>query len=162
METGQNIISNRVILIKQLKKAKLINVAPLQHSVNFHVWNIADWPDMQNDLAHNFNCGKGLSVVKTCSDGIESFGFSAAANNHHIINNFYLNNLEWLSNFCESFKDQASAIIHQHEQNKIILPAFVDKSAFVSTQNNSIKNTLMSKRQLTCAILLLEGYKHDK
>lgn len=119
----------------------------LQKSLNYFIWRIEDCPAMLRDAAINFNISNGISIAKNAHDGIEFYGFGTTTNNTSIINNFYINNLDVLLNYCNYFKERADVILSKCEKNKII----------ISKQNVKHRTITFTLRQRECAIYLLQG-----
>lgn len=129
----------------------------LMKPLNYYLWLTEDCPEMLLDAAINFDTSNGISIAKRHKDSIEYFCFATNTNNKSIINNFYLNNLDFLYQFTLQFKEQAKYLLKQASREKLIIPPKeADRSVDLS-QFELIKK--LSKRQLDCAFLLLKGMR---
>lgn len=140
-----------------LKKTNKIPVLYLQNKLEFFIWHTNDWPEMLIDAASNFGIGNGISIIRYQPEGIEYFGFATDIANHLIVNCFYLQNLEWLNQFCDFFKEQARDLIAKFERDKIILSEYIEKKPFVAPQIITTKTSVLTNRQIACSRLLLQG-----
>lgn len=70
-------------------------------------------------LRNDFGIENGIYIVRKSELFTEFFSFAASLNNSQIVN-FYLNNLDFMQNFCDYFKEKAKFLIAKAEQNKLI------------------------------------------
>jgi DNA-binding CsgD family transcriptional regulator len=127
--------------------------AYLQKDLNYFIWVIDDCPQILRDAAFNFNISNGISIAKKTNNGIEFFCFGTTLNNTSIINNFYLNNLDILLNYCDHFKNYAHTLLKKCAKDKIIL---------LPIQTSIPSKTFLTRRQNDCALLLLKGMKYHE
>jgi len=131
-----------------------INTVPptyLQKKLNYFIWMIDDCPAILRDAAFNFNIANGISIAKKSKNGMEFYCFGTTLKNTAIINNFYLNNLDVLLNYCDHFKDQARKLLKAYD--KIVLSPI---------HNNISSKNILTRRQNDCALLLLNGMKYHE
>lgn len=118
---------------------------------------IVFWDTLPNqtiyEYAKSHDVAHGMYIIEPHDTYCEFFGFATNKNNHHIINT-YLTYLDRFKNFTSYFVEKAYPLIQHVEKRKIVLPfRHEDNSTFY---NSSFINTL-SKRQLQCARLLVDG-----
>lgn len=77
--------------------------------------------EVWKDGKEYFNVGNGIILTKQFQDYHESYYFYADKDNH-IINEFYLNNLDLLYRFIDYFKENAREFISKGEANKFYTP----------------------------------------
>lgn len=131
----------------------------LQKTLNYFIWLIDDCPEMLLDAAVNFNTSNGISIAQRQPDSIEYFCFATTRDNRAIVNNFYINNLELLLQYCAFFKEKAEPLLKVGENNRIITTNAIN----LMEKNNSTQllqrkyNSGLSNRQFDCASFLLKG-----
>lgn len=107
----------------------------------------------------DFGVGNGIYIIRKGENFTEYFSFGTKPQNNNIIN-FYLNNLDYLQNFCDNFKDNGKKLIKLAEKNTLI-HEYHDKSIdkIITVNNDSIKNKFskLTKRENEVALLLLTG-----
>ena len=124
--------------------------------VNYFIWLTEDCPEMLLDAAVNFDTSNGISLAFRHEHYIECFCFASTRNNTAIINNFYLNNLDILKNYCHYFKERADPLLQSAEKNKFII---TNQTLESDGKQPLIK---LSKRQRDCATLLLKGMMYKE
>lgn len=116
-------------------------------------------------LRNDFNVDHGIYIIRKSKNYSEFFSFATHCNNHQIIN-FYLNNLDFLQNFCSYFKEQGKLLIAKAEKNKLIhnynnnsiqtcQTADLNKISLATIAEKKI----ITPRQLDVIALLLKGYR---
>ncbi|SRR5579883_128143 len=133
---------------------------PANYQSQFVLWSTLPKQYLYKE-ARMFGVGNGLFLIKTHAEFVEFFGFGSQPENHMVIN-FYLNNIDYLQNFCSLFIEHAEKIIKQAEACDIILPYHQEKLPHFPSHVLNVKNTTIHKikltdRQLACMKLMLEG-----
>ena len=132
--------------------------ADLSKPLSYYIWIIEDCPDMLRDAALNFNTSNGITVVMDHEQYTEYFGFATTTSNKGIINNFYINHLDVLENYCRGFKDQAQSLLIQGEKNRLI----ISPKAFSSERARGDSANQFSRRQMDCAKWLIQGLTYKE
>jgi LuxR family quorum-sensing system transcriptional regulator SolR len=129
----------------------------LEKPLNYFIWLLDDCPELLLDAATNFNTSNGISIAKRHEDSIEYFCFATTTHNTAIINNFYINNLDVLQNYCAYFNERAQNLLNFADKNRLVITSSIDQGT--SRHPSSIK---LSDRQLDCAYLLLKGMSYKQ
>lgn len=136
----------------------------LNKPLNVFIWFIEDCPESLLDQTLNFDISNGITLAEKQEDYIEYFAFGSSRSNTSIINNFYLNNLDLLHNYCIDFREKAKNLLDAGEKQKILtqnLSLQPNDRALFSTSLPPFSK-LLSPRQTACASLLLEGKTHKE
>lgn len=135
IDANPDLYENQVALLSTLKNQFLV-----------------DW------LRKDFGVGNGIYVVRKAESFTEYFCFATNPENTQIIN-FYLNNINYLQSFCDSFKDNGRLLLSQAENNTL-LHSYHD-SAMISplkiNQLSKINVQKLTKRESEVASLLITG-----
>jgi len=109
-------------------------------------------------LRKDFGVANGVYVIRKSEAFTEYFSFGSTPDNTKIVN-FYLNNLDYLQGFCDSFKDNGKLLLEQAEKNTLIHDYHHD--AIVNVPKASVllnkQFANLSKRENEVAALLLTG-----
>ena len=92
----------------------------LQKNEYFFLWD-GNLPDEDTDLARQFNIYNGLCFIQRYKDYYNMFAFGSPGKNASIIN-FYLNHIGSLKLFIDIFQDQASLLIKEADEKRVVLP----------------------------------------
>lgn len=157
-----------------------LNRHPDNYQSGFYLWNSWDPNHLGHqlvgvDAAENFNLGNGVTLLEKSEGWMDKFEFASTPDNYSI-NNFYINNLEFLKNFAQLFKEKASQLIVRAAKTRGIVPwddvadMNIDHAdTLISNQNcnmqdltviNPLVNNIcstMTKRELDCIYWLLRG-----
>lgn len=133
--------------------------AYLTKSLNYYIWLTDDCPEILLDAALNFNTSNGISIAKRHAEYIEYFCFATTLDNKSIVNNFYLNNLDVLLQYCSNFKDLAQPLLALYEKDRIVTAN--EGIRMLATSDVKIIDSSdpfrLSQQQRICARLLLTG-----
>lgn len=135
----------------------------LSKPLNYFIWLTHDCPEMLMDAALNFNTSNGISIAIQHDDHIEYFCFATTRDNQAIINNFYINNLDVLQNYCHIFSEKAANLLDKAESDRIITTQSVHQvqhSNIISQTSIVTKNpcsTKITQREMDCISYLLKG-----
>ena len=116
------------------------------------------------------NVDHGIYLIYPHNDYCEFFAFASTCDHPEVVN-FYLNNLDVLQKFTHYFKERASKLLQNAENNKIVLPYHQVKIQSFSTSDlhealnaqlnpssyQDEKKISLSQRQTDCVNLLLTG-----
>lgn len=118
-----------------------------------YLWENMYDPSLIQDARNYFNFGTGIVLINQYDDFYDTFSFGMSKTSSHNPFEFFLNHLEMLKQFTAFFKDSASKLILQAENNKLILPDSMKKN-----NNFKIKNqeTDQIKRKISKCIQLSE------
>jgi len=98
------------------------------------LWALDGNSKIYNDGKENFNAGNGITLSKNNNGETELFYFCSTSNNI-VINQFYLNNLDFLEKFTRYFKEKADPLICQAESEKLIISRVAEKTILPNYQN---------------------------
>ncbi|MCK4609075.1 MAG: helix-turn-helix transcriptional regulator [Gammaproteobacteria bacterium] len=131
-----------------------------------YLWCIDDLPEIFVPARDYYDIANGVTLIRPKQHYCESSFFSSDAKNQSI-NNFYMNNIDWLERFVEHFKIQARDLIAQAEQQKLFYPTvelpadFLDrKIQEYSLVQNAAPNPLLNiftPKEYVCAQYLKQG-----
>lgn len=120
-------------------------------------------------IKNNFNITNVISYVKKQDNYIDIYWFATHTNRAGALN-YFLNNLDKLEHYSNSFRDSANNLIKKGEKNLIDITATLKDQysptiqkimSLGNTINNPIynnkKSILLSKRELECCTLLIGG-----
>lgn len=149
---------------------------PEQKKTEYWLWNALPFSAALEDQAMRFDIANGFTIIQPQDQTTEYFYFGARTH-EQFMNNFYINHLGLLHQFCAYFKEQARGLIATAAQakNRIMLPAdliqqstnhaaidpirqFHDRQ--VITVENISFNAIdgqITKREIECGLLLVKG-----
>lgn len=110
-------------------------------------------------LRKDFGVGNGVYIIRKGSNFTEYFNFVSTPENTGIIN-FYLNNLDFLQNFCTHFKEQGEPLILEAEKNTLNHEYHHDAIPKIINANSTIltnRFNKLTKRENDVAALLLKA-----
>lgn len=140
------------------------------------LWTGFDVDKVFQDV-YEFNVWNGFTISHHYPDYCESFLFAADKDNHKI-NNYYINNIDALTNFIFYFKEKALELLNVPESKRIRLSIPVDNhiveagTVITQTRPDNIaqakryylkdSNQYLSKREVMCVNHLLQGESAKK
>jgi len=103
-----------------------LNKHPSCYQSGIYLWDAWDPSNVEHervgqDAGQNFNIGRGLTILEKKENWIDKFEFASTPDNYSI-NNFYMNNLDFLNNFIQSFKEHLNVLIMQAINTRGIVP----------------------------------------
>lgn len=147
---------------------------PGSYQTGFVLWSQLTTHQKIISTRERFQIGDGITFINKLNDGVEFFHFATTPQNKRMIL-FYLNNLDLLENFTRYFKDKASQLITEAEENKFYIPGEFssDQSSNVLKDEilrnhflkdislESVENKL-SQRQKECLYFLVKGMTYKE
>ncbi len=91
----------------------------LEHGVS--LWEFNQHNPIWQDGKKVFGYGNGISICQDTEDYREVYSFYARSTDPKV-NNFYINNIDYLKNFKSEFVNTGAPLIKQAEENRFILP----------------------------------------
>jgi len=177
LDGSQINLSNNGLWVEHYYKFKLYETSLFEYNPNLYQPGFLLWPTESNleVIKHGrtyFNSDNGITIIEIGKGYCEFYFFSGLIKNKWLIN-FYVNNLDFLNNFCYFFKEKASCLLKQAEKNRIIIPKHYNSQ--ISKETNILISVLkreslnfrfnvqddvlhhLTKRELDVSICLLKG-----
>ena len=110
----------------------------------------------------HFGFGNGISICLEKKAYKDIFCFYSRKENY-LMNQFYLNHLDWLKRYCHYFIDKAASLIEKGYQNKLSTPKFYLAKGEPSEDNSTLKLSYstslhdLSMRERECIKLSAQG-----
>lgn len=126
--------------------------------------------EVEQAMAQYDDIGYGLVIIRKHQNKSETFFFGASAHNH-AIRSFYLNNLHWLNQYIDAFKDYAAPVLKESAKHKLIYPPTTNDQTHLTSkewqeQYLKVASTAdifdlgvhLTHREKSTANLLLKGF----
>ncbi len=152
-----------------LKKKHYLNgnteCKPEIYSDQVLLWSTAPNQKIFDECSRIFGFDHGIFIFDPQENYCDIFSFATHSGNDRIINT-YLSKMDLLKSFREYFRDKASHIIKQAENQKFIFPfnetldikrALIDLEDSEILKPKSHPHYYLTNRQLACCSLLLKG-----
>lgn len=128
--------------------ATRLNRHPSCYQSGYFLWDAwaPDHPghDLVGKDGAEFNLGRGISILDKTENYLDKFEFASTPNNYSI-NNFYINNLEFLQSFIDYFKSNAGVLITEAIKNRAIVPHTTEVDMFNDYADTQASNALLIK-----------------
>ncbi len=157
-------------------EADINNHLYIENSIS--LWEMNAHNQVWQDGKLNFNVGNGISLLSEKNPKYKEISCFYGSRYNHELNDFYLSNLDILQNFVMFFKDQASNLIYEFEQKRILLPkkyrlapskqesVAVDKRneflSFIKPKKFFIEEQYITEKEAECLYWLSEGKTSDE
>lgn len=130
------------------------------------LWSALEKDDViLKDTREIFNTNHGIAVIEKHKDYCEFYNIGTSNKNQSSIN-FFINNYDVLTQFCNTFRDKASKLMRLASTQKLILPQpgsiyRTPENELVTDKNNAgnfitkLQSTHLTKTELLCIKLYL-------
>lgn len=110
--------------------------------------------DMFQFLQQNFSLPNGITLVRK-QEKYSDFFFLTAGVENYGANDFYLNQIEQVENFCTQFTDSANGLINDVAKNRIYLPT--DEKANRFSYEKLFEPQQLTQRETQCLYWAAHG-----
>jgi DNA-binding CsgD family transcriptional regulator len=148
----------RYVFDNELPMGAPIQQEYIQDKFHYFILPIGQYEQPVHHVIAYFNLSYFINLVERHPGYIDLYCFGAHAANPEIMN-FYLNKMDVLHKFIDYFKNEASSLINQALQNKILLS---DKmlppyQGLLESRSSAKSNYDLTTRQLDCLFSLMKG-----